>query len=155
MDIYYVCVFIIFEHPWLNLLRSADNYLLSTQTQSLLCVYSCHPSIFTHFPLSFISLLALSLSRWLRALFSRVCFAPSFSFVSLSFPLLTGDSAGGGSRLQAGLHPREGASPVSAFSCCRVFVCDSFCLWCLLNQKLRLTATHTTFDSKPRGFKHS
>lgn len=80
--------FIISKHSWINLLRSAANYLLSTQTQSLLCVYSCHPSIFTHFPLSFISLLALSLSRWLRALFSHVCFAPSFSF-SVSFISIT------------------------------------------------------------------
>lgn len=29
------------------------------------------------------------------------------------------------------MQPRKGASPISAFSCCRVFVCDSFCLWCL------------------------
>ena len=37
----------------------------------------------------------------------------------------------GKSCLQAGLQSRERASPVSAFSCCRVFAWDSFCL---LNQ---------------------
>ena len=54
-----------------------------------------HQSSLTSLSL-FISLFALSLSRWLRALFSYVCFAPSFSFVSCSFPLLTGDSGWGG-----------------------------------------------------------
>lgn len=69
-----VCICIICKHP--HVLRFFSNVVAHQSSLTFLCL---------------ISLFSLSLWLWLTALFSCVCFVLWFSFVSRSFPSLTGD----------------------------------------------------------------
>lgn len=87
------------------------------------------------------------------ALFLCVYFARWVSFITCSFPLLTGDTATGtGSCLKAGLRTTEGVSAISAFSCRRLFVCNIFCLWCCTKCAWQLHRHGLTANEE---FKHS